>query len=778
MSVRNSSLSILAIAALATTAGAALAQDKPVYLSGPDVVKMDWNTRSLQSADIDGDGRLDLALIDNDTGKIELLIQNNPDKPQPEGRRNIRRNRWEPVLEDAKFSHDGVLMGMSGFDLAVGDLNGDGKPDLAFSGNLTSLNVIYQLPDGGWDKSWDFNNSKPMQWHGTVVIHDIDGDGRQDLAQLSTEDLLIFYQGKDGKLAAPRRYRLSAPDAHNLIFSDINGDGLPDALYLCGNDRLRRTSVRIQQKAGVFGPEIGFPMPNGSIDLIEVGRDEEGRPAFATIDGKTRMVKSFVLIMGDKAPQALNELQMRDYALGCSVKQHELYSWGDFDGDGRSDVVVADPAGARLILFRQTEQGDLEEGRSYPSLSKINSISRIPNPAGADLIAVSSASEHVAGIVSYEAPGRLGFPTPLPVDGDPLSICTGVFDNSGNPGVATLEKKGDEHFIRFYSKQDEAGWALTKSTVVTGIKRRPDSIMSARLNDDALDDIVLVTAKEASRLFLTSEEGLVETDAESPVRIGGMSGADSSRIRFFDLNGDGREEMIVASSGYLRALERDESGKLLIADQYNSVNPNADIKGACFVKLLPGESKAQILFFDDESDRLELLSFGENDGVYRSVGTYESDSLGGVMNIVLMDLGKGAGQALLFMGQERFGMIPLNSPGWKSTPFLSPYESDLNKVRYTDIRPGDLNGDGVLEIVALDGRQHLLEVLGMRDKERYESLMHFVVFEENPHANVRGASIEPRESVIADFNGDGLDDVALLVHDRVLIYTSSPEAAE
>jgi hypothetical protein len=744
---------------------------KPVNITGPEVVKMDWNTRSLICADMDGDQRNDLALIDNDSGKIEILFQNNPDNPKQKERLSVKRNRWEPVLEDALFWHDGIIMGMYGYDLAAGDLNGDGRTDFAFSGNLTCLNVFYQNAEGHWDDSWSYNNSKPQQWTGTVVIDDIDMDGRDDLAQLSQDELLVFYQDENGKLREPRHYKLSAPDAHNLIFSDVNGDGLPDAMYLCGNDRFRRTSVRFQQEAGIFGPEIGFPMPNGSIGLATIGV-KDGRPAYASIDGKTRMIMSYVLEPDKKAPESLEQMQMNDYTLGATVKQPNLYAWGDFDGDKRTDIVVADPAGARILLFRQTERGDFEEGKAYPSLSKINAISTLHMPAGPDSLAVSSSSEEVAGIVEYTSKGRLGFPAPLPLEGHALSISAGHFENTQNESLALIEQRGDDYYITLVHKDEAGAWTAANSIKIANIKRRPDSMMPIRIDADDHDDLLVFTAKEPARLFLSRETGFEEVATDSPVRLSCMSGADASRVASEDMDGDGRPEMIVGTSGYMRALSLGPDNNLEIVDQYNSRNPSADIKGPLFVKLIPDSAGKQIIFFDYAEGRMELLETDTQDGVYRSSETWESDSQTGFLGMDLIDLGKDGGSSLLVMRQERFGIIPLDRPGWTSKPFVQAYESELDKTFYTSFMAGDLNGDSIPEIIAIDGRENLLDILERNDKDSFKSVMHFVIFDENPHASSRSSyGLEPREELIADLNNDGLNDVALLVHDRILIYT-------
>jgi hypothetical protein len=74
-------------------------------------------------------------------------------------------------------------------------------------------------------------------------------------------------------------------------------------------------------------------------------------------------------------------------------------------------------------------------------------------------------------------------------------------------------------------------------------------------------------------------------------------------------------------------------------------------------------------------------------------------------------------------------------------------------------------------MVCVDPDKNLIEVLGRGADERWESRMHFKVFETDRHFQGRkGSVLEPRETNIADVTGDGKKDLILLVHDRVLIY--------
>ena len=48
----------------------------------------------------------------------------------PQNIRPVRKNRWEPVLEDANYQPERIFINGSVSDIALGDLNGDGVSDI------------------------------------------------------------------------------------------------------------------------------------------------------------------------------------------------------------------------------------------------------------------------------------------------------------------------------------------------------------------------------------------------------------------------------------------------------------------------------------------------------------------------------------------------------------------------------------------------------------------------------------------------------------------------
>ena len=83
---------------------------------------------------------------------------------------------------------------------------------------------------------------------------------------------------------------------------------------------------------------------------------------------------------------------------------------GDYDGDGLSDMMMADPDGARIFFWKGSKKMGLPP-IEYPAPSGIQSLDALTlSKDGPQAISVCAPSENFLGVSSLQRSGRLTFP--------------------------------------------------------------------------------------------------------------------------------------------------------------------------------------------------------------------------------------------------------------------------------------------------------------------------------------------------------------------------------
>lgn len=738
--------------------------EPPVTLRGPEVAKLDWNTRALQVADLDGDGRMDLAVANNDRSAIDILYQLKPGEKRPEPARSVRTNRWEPVIEDARFRKASVTTGVTVFDLTVGDFNGDGRIDLAYTGDPHALTLRLQQADGGWSEKRIPEAPTPLQFVGSMRAGDINGDKRTDLVLIGTKEIAYFEQQKNGELAAPRRYVLPDENCYGLELVDVNGDGRTDLVYLCHNSRdgLR---VRLQNSNGEFGPELAYPMKGTrcTLQILAPATKTEGA-IFAFAQEATGQLEVFQLEHTSSADGQL-VLRPRVFSPRTAGRSPACYALGDFNGDRQLDVAVGDPDGAQVYLYLRQSDGGFASPQRYPVFSDVRSLAAADwDGDGSDELFVGSPREQSVGVAKFTN-GRLAYPQPLPFAGKPLAIAAGDLAADGRVLLTVLrEEKGKRH-IEIWARSEDSAEQL-KTFELPGLKTDPRAIRLIDANQDGRLDIAVFTPMDAMRLLVQGDE-LAFTDLSTTpgFRKGLVDNLDAAAVSTGDLDGDGKAELVASVSSFARAM-RVQDGELTVVDQFNARDSSAEIATSLIVKSRDGK-RTEVILYDRKGEQFQVLRANAQ-GLYEvadSAPAGKIDVLGAEVRAA-----PGGGSEAFFFGRDRFWWIPLGQSD-HALATLSTHATDLPDISYSDIIAGDFTGDGRPELVCVDPGRNLLEILKRGEEDRWESLMHFKVFEVDQHyQGRRGSPMEPRETVIADVTGDGKKDLILLVHDRVLIY--------
>ncbi|HEX2860426.1 MAG TPA: VCBS repeat-containing protein [Lacunisphaera sp.] len=744
---------------------------------GPEVVKLDWSTRSLQAVDLDHDGQLDLAIVNNDRARIDLLIQTKPGQTRgAEPRRAVPLSRWEPVLEDARFTKDNFVTGITVHDLVVADLDGDQRPDLVYTGDPDALTVVRQKSDGTWGDKRVIEIAAPAPIVGNLRIGDLNGDGRPDIAVLGQKELSLLFQQSDSSFGRPIRYLLTEENLFGLTLTDLNQDGRVDLLYLANRSR-EPMRVRYQGRtAGEFGPELAYGMEpaRSSVQVMPGGKKGEP-PAFAYIEQRTGQLGVVALQPGarDGNPSRLG--RPRVFSPRGAGRQGLSYAFADFNGDGRPDIAAGDTDSAQVFLYlRQGDEGFAPEA-VFPSLADARAVAAADwdGDRRAELF-IASGKEQLAGYTSLDADGRLAYPKPLPGKGRALAIAAGTLAPSQPAQVLVLREDAGKRWIDFITR-GKAEPEIVRSLELSAQRGDPKALRLLDFNQDGRLDLAVFTPFDSLKLWVQSAEGnFTEASAAPGFRRGLVDNLDAGKVTTADVDGDGKDEVVVSSTGFARALRLNPEGELVIVDQFNGRDVAAEIGAALLLPPAKPGGAADFLLYERKSGEFQTLQRDD-----RKVYAFSSAQPAGRIDPVAAQVSRtpsGRTEILLF-GADRFWWLPLDQTELEARK-TSGYASDLRDISYADVFAADLNGDGRPELVCNDAEHNLIEVLSAEGPEGdWASRLHFSVFDRDAHVQQkRNSPFEPREMIVADVTGDKRPDLVLLVHDRVLLYPQAGPA--
>jgi hypothetical protein len=736
--------------------------------SGHEIYPIDDGINLLHSADLDGDGLNDLIVVNNLRTKINLLYnQTGKTNQSATPARKLEINELPP---DARFRIDSIPTDERIAGLAVADLNGDGRPDLVFYGDAKDLEIVYNQGTNGW--------SDPKRWHiedghmdgNGLVVGDLNGDGLPDIVLLGDNGTLYFLpQQADHTFGEPQKIAYSgSPKAVQI--ADVDGDGRND-LLLVDWDSLTPFRFRLQNAAGQLGPEIYFktqPVRSYAADTLEGGSNLYVVSIAA--NSSRAEVSEFTRKPADVLSGAFRRGQFQLLPLNKTDAAQRGVLWADVNGDGRPDLLVAEPDSGQLSVYLQQPDGSLAPPKTFPTLAGVSQLAAADwNGDGHPEIFLLSQSERAVGITSFDANGRLPFPTLVPLDGKPLVMAVGALKAGAKPALAVIvDKDGQRSLVTRTADGKTRTQKLSDS-----FKSNPATLAVQDVNQDGLADLVVLIPYEKIKVLLQKPAGdFDEEDVDPP---GGA--IEQPWLASADVDGDGKTELLLPQNNFVRAvvLEQQAGGNgatnnkpvwvFRVKDQINGAASDSRIVGATAVA--GGSTATPSLFLLDAEHKQLTLCERDTNGVWRvarNVDLPVSDFSG----LKTVALGGTNVQSVAFLGQNAVAWMPLAGDVWNLTE-LDGYDTPIKDGYLNDVVAGDLTGSGRKDLVFLETSKNNLDLVRFGANHKLVPGERWQVFEAH---TFRGANAvpEPREALVTDVTGDGKNDLIVLVHDRILVY--------
>ena len=263
---------------------------------------------SVAAADLDGDGYLDLAVANNDSDNVSVLLGNGDGTYQPQA---VYTTGAKPAsVAAADFDADGDP------DLAVANFRGDNVSVLLGNGNGTfQAQVPYATGDGA---IW-------------VATGFIDGDANVDMvvAESNIDEVSVLLGNGDGTFDPAVNYP-AGNYPQSVTTGDFDTDGYTD---LAVANISGTVSILLGNADGTFDTDVSYAAGTAPIALTTGDFDGDGDLDLAMANGFGSTDVSVLLGDGTGAFPTHTEYAAGDTPIAVST--------GDFNADGGLDLAVA-----------------------------------------------------------------------------------------------------------------------------------------------------------------------------------------------------------------------------------------------------------------------------------------------------------------------------------------------------------------------------------------------------------------------------------------------------
>ena len=217
------------------------------------------------------------------------------------------------------------------------------------------------------------------------------------------------------------------------------------------------------------------------------------------------------------------------------------------DGDGRPDLLVAEPESGQLSVYlaaagrlARRAQKIPEPGRRQPDCRGRLERRRPPE------IFLLSRDENAVGVTQFDKNGRLPFPTPLPLDGKPLIDGRGRIQSRRQTHAGRDRGQGR----RALAGHPHGGRQIPDAKIERQFQIEPATLAIQDVNQDGLADLVVLIPYEKVKVLLQKPAGnFDEEDVDPP---GGA--IEQPWLASADVDGDGKPELLLPQKNFVRAV--------------------------------------------------------------------------------------------------------------------------------------------------------------------------------------------------------------------------------
>lgn len=570
----------------------------------------------------------------------------------------------------------------------IGDMSGDGKPDLVFGGGHEN-DVRVAISTGGVT----FATPQPYTTLSRITeleIADLNGDGKLDIiVTYQSGGTISVFLNTGSSFSAAQSYTAGESSIRRIALGDLTGDSRPE--LVATNAESDTVSVLVNNGNGTFAGPVAYPVGDVPSPVVLADLNADGRLDVVVGAGTAPFTPSLFVLLNQGNGVLGTAVSYPVNASGENGPLNSIVA-GDVTGDGQVDLVVTATAGYAALVFPGSATGQLttpialhvdnytielalgdlnRDGRLDVVVSSARAVTPFLNSGTATLF--DTRSRHHFGLSMVNAGATM---TDLNSDGVLDVIGIGYQDQSAQYVPIVVATPGT------------ASGALSAMTDRFAMDVLPISRKLLDVNQDNRQDVVVfgyTPSSSGGQALLNSGDGWLVGAPSFPL-LGAVRASVTG-----DIDGDHVTDLVILGYESSTNVENVQFVRGLGAGEF-----------APSIKLFEHERVGGVAVMDlDDDHQLDLVVIhdgidldirrGLGDGTF-SPPTTTTLSTGGA-NFLVRDLNDDGKPDLISAHHELIVLLN-NGDGTLAPPILTE-----ERPAFTSAAFADFDGDGKLDIV-------------------------------------------------------------------------------